>query len=345
MIALDAMGGDNAPREVVLGAIQAARKGVAILLLGDQQRIEALLSEFEPNWQELALSIEDCSQEITMAEEPSRAVVRKKDASMVRAMHAVLHGRASAVVSAGNSGAMLAAATLIIGRVPHVLRPALGSFIPTKTAEVFCLDLGATTDCKPEYLEQFALLGSVYVQLTKKIEHPRIGLLSNGAEPYKGSLAVKRTYELLERSPLNFVGNVESRDMFDDTIDVLVCDGFVGNILLKGIQGTARLVAHWLKHEARRNWWSKLYCAFGFWFFRRLQQKSDYSKKGGAVLLGVNHPVLVAHGSSNAFAIEQAIHFAHDLVVTKTIERFNRQLVDCLQVPMQQSYMQEKMAP
>lgn len=328
MIALDAMGGDNAPQAIVKGAIRAAKKGIPIVLIGDQRRIQDILQENEPGWRSLSFLFEDCTQEISMAEEPSRAVVNKKDSSMVRAITAVAQGRAEAVVSAGNSGAMLVASTLIIGRHESILRPAIGSYLPTKTGSIFCMDLGATTDCKPEYLVQFAQMGAAFVRSTKKINDPKIALLSNGHEPYKGSLAVKKAYELLEQSSLNFVGNIEARDIFDAAIDVLVCDGFAGNILIKSMQGTANLIADWLKQEANDSWIKKLYFALGSSIFKKIKAKSDYSKIGGAMLLGVKKPVVLAHGCSNEFAIEQAIIFAHTVVQQKTIEQFNDSLLE-----------------
>lgn len=335
MIAVDAMGGDYAPQAIVYGAFNAARRGISVSLFGDSAQITAILERLVvkyrlSSWKSLPITIVHTHDIISMHDEPSRGVMQKKDSSLVKAVQAVADGKASAIVSAGNSGAALVAGTLILGRVDGVLRPAIGDFLPTKSDSVFCIDLGANTDCKPEYLEQFAIMGHAYVQLLKGIEKPRIGLLSNGAEPYKGSLLVKQVYERLKGSNLNFVGNVESREMFDDHADVIVCDGFVGNVLLKGIQGTARAMIAWIDQERKKSWWYSLGLLISKGLFRSLKARLDYAKKGGSLLLGVNHPLIVAHGCSNEVAIEQAIVYAHQVVQEKRLIRFNSMLVQLL---------------
>ncbi len=331
MIAVDAMGGDYAPKVVLAGALKAAQSGIPILLCGDIDLMEPLLNNLCPTWRNLPISCEPCTQVIDMAEEPSRAVLRKKDASLVRAAQAVKEGRAAGLVSAGNSGAVLVAGALIIGRVPGVLRPALGNMIPTPHGGIYCLDLGANTDCKPAYLAQFALFGSVYLQEAHAVAKPRVALLSNGHEPYKGSEAVKETYALLEQqSQINFVGNLEARDMFDNTADVLVMDGFVGNVLLKGIQGTVRALFGWIKQEASRSWWRRL---LGFCvkpLFAGIRATTDYQKAGGALLLGVEKPVVVAHGSSQADGIYYAILHAHEITCKNILSRINNRLATLL---------------
>lgn len=335
MIAVDAMGGDYAPHAIVYGAFNAARRGISVSLFGDESQITHILEQLAhqyklDTWQSLPIQIVHTSQKITMHDEPSRAVLHKKDSSLVKAMQAVADGRASAVISAGNSGAALVAGTLILGRVDGVLRPAIGDFLPTQSGSVFCMDLGANTDCKPEYLEQFAIMGHAYVGLMKGIENPRIALLSNGAEAYKGSLVVKQSYELLKNSGLNFVGNVESREMFQDHADVIVCDGFVGNVLLKGIQGTTRAMIDWINQERATHWWYSL----GLWLskglFRSLKNKIDAAKKGGALLLGVKHPLIIAHGNSHELAIEQAILLAHLVVSERRLIHFNEKIISML---------------
>lgn len=328
MIAVDAMGGDYAPQAIVYGAFNAARRGISVSLYGDSSQLVPLLEQCAithniKSWKALPIEIVHTTEKICMHDEPSRAVLHKKDSSLVRAVQAVRDGKAKAIVSAGNSGAALVAGTLILGRVDGILRPAIGDFLPTKTGSIFCIDLGANTDCKPEYLEQFAIMGVAYVKLMSGITSPRVALLSNGSEPYKGSLVVKQAYERLQNSALNFVGNLESRDMFDDQADVIVCDGFVGNVLLKGIQGTARAMMAWIDQERKASWRYSLGLLLSKGLFRSLKQKIDYAKKGGALLLGVHSPLIIAHGCSNADAIEQAIIFAHQVVEEKRIERFN----------------------
>jgi phosphate acyltransferase len=340
MIALDAMGGDFAPHATILGAIQAARNGIPIALFGDERKLIPLLRAIDPLWENLSLTLFHCPDVIGMTDEPGKAIVYKKESSLVRAVESVANGDTRAIVSAGNSGAALVAGTIILGRAPGILRPALGDFVPTCSGSIFCIDLGANVDCKPEFLEQFAYMGAAYVQLVTPLAEPRIGLLSNGEEPYKGSQVVKQTYDLLYQSSLNFIGNVQSRDMFDNVADVLVCDGFSGNILLKAMQGTAHLMTVWLKQEAYRSWWQRLYFMLGYSIFKRLKNRADYAKKGGALLLGINYPLVIAHGCSQAEAIEQAIRFAHYTAQEQFVSLFNEQFLAILhknKIPAAQS--------
>lgn len=327
MIAVDAMGGDFAPRAIVRGVFQAARLGVASILFGDAPSLELLLSECDSGWRSLPISIVHCSEVIEMGDAPSRMVLKKKNSSLVCAMQAVANGEADAVLSAGNSGAAVVAGTLIIGRVPGVLRPALGNFLPTRTGSFFCLDLGATVDSKPDYLEQFALMGSLFVSQTTSIASPRVALLSNGAEPYKGCALVKDTYARLERNlEINFIGNLESRDMFDDKVDVLVCDGFAGNIMLKTMQGAAQTMMRWIKDYAQQSWWHMILLSMQARLFGALKKKLDYAEKGGALLLGLQKPVIVAHGCSSEHAIMNAVLYADRLVRETTVLQFNHEL-------------------
>lgn len=328
MIALDAMGGDYAPNVTVHGAINAAKKGIKIGLYGDQAQLRALLDRTEPSWHNLPITIIHCSQAIDMGEEPTRGVLRKKDASLVRAIEAVANGQASAIVSAGNSGAALVAGTLILGRAEGIVRPALGDFLPeVNGSSLFCMDLGANVDCKPEHLEQFAYMGHAYVKKVKGIAKPRIALLSNGAEPYKGPELVKKTYDILSNSNLNFVGNLEARDVFEGRADVLVCDGFSGNILIKTMQGTAQAVRQWLKQEHARSFMRRMFFMLGAGVFSGLYHKMSYAqRKGGVLLLGLKHPLIVAHGSSQVQAIENAIEFAHATVRNNFIPSFNEEI-------------------
>lgn len=332
MIALDAMGGDYAPDVTVHGAINAAKKGIKVGLYGDQPQLIALLDRVEPSWQNLPITVIHCSEFIDMGEEPTRSVVRKKDSSLVRAMEAVAQGQATAVVSAGNSGAALVAGTLILGRAEGIIRPAIGNFLPdAKGAALFCLDLGANVDCKPEHLEQFAYMGHAYVKKVKGIAEPRIALLSNGAEAYKGPGLIKKTYDLLKISGLRFVGNLEPRDVFDGRADVLVCDGFSGNVLIKTMQGTVYAIGHWLKQEQTRSFIHRIFFALGRGLFSRLYHKMSYAqRKGGALLLGLKHPVIVAHGCSRAQAIESAIELAHTTVRDNFIPSFNQEVANIM---------------
>jgi glycerol-3-phosphate acyltransferase PlsX len=330
MIAVDAMGGDLAPDVVVQGAISASRSGIPVLLCGDKSIIQRLLSKYDSSWKRLPISIEHCADMIGMDEAPSKSVVQKTDSSIVRAMHAVASGRAHAVVSAGNSGAVLVASTLILGRLPEVSRPAIGGFIPTRHGGIFCLDLGANIDCKPEHLVQFAIMGHAYVSAVKNVVAPRIALLSNGHEPYKGSELVKKVYEQLAGLDINFVGNLEARDMFDNRADVLVCDGFVGNVMLKTAEGTIRATRDWLTQYVKElPWWRRLLAGMGTHIFKNMYAQLDYARTGGALLLGVKKPVVVAHGCSSAHAIDQAIRFAARVVDQDIVTHFAARLQEC----------------
>ncbi len=327
MIALDAMGGDHAPNVTVRGAIAAAKRGVAVGLFGDKEILQAELFKADPAWQKLSLSIIPCLQTIGMDEEPSRMVMRKRDSSLVRAVQAVADGQATAVVSAGNSGAALVAGTLILGRTEGVERPALGMMLPVRNGHLFCADLGGTTDCKPEYLEQFALMGHVYMKQRLGIARPRIALLSNGHEPYKGSSAVKKAYTLLEqRTDITFIGNLEARDIFQGSTDVLVCDGFAGNIMLKTAQGTMREMFTRIKEEINRSFFYKLIFFFGQGVFNRFKTDYNYRDQGYAPMLGLRHLLLVAHGCSSELAIENALVAADNMVREKFLATYNSEL-------------------
>src|SRR5579872_160516 len=331
MIAVDVMGGDYAPHEAVQGALAAAQKGISLILFGNQDKVMPLLVHYYPKWRSLPIELVHCADVIEMDEDPIRGVLRKNDSSIVRALQAVHAGKAQAFVSAGNSGAVMAAATIIVGRVPGVMRPAIGSFLPTTHGSLLCLDLGANPDCKPEYLAQFAYMGSAYVRLIKQIAQPRIALLSNGHESYKGSQLVKSAFDLISKTNLEFIGNIESRDIFSGRADVIVTDGFTGNVLLKGIQGTAKAVIDWMKDEADRSFVLKLLMGVAYPLLRRVKNKIDYSRTGGALLLGVNKPVVIAHGSSKDCAIMQAILFAQKTVDEEVTPTFNKALKKLLE--------------
>jgi len=330
MIAVDAMGGDFAPHLVVQGALQAARQHIKVGLYGDQVQLFSLLYELDLNWEQLPIKIIHCSQIIEMTDQASRAILQKKDSSLVRALIDVKQEKADAVVSAGNSGAAFVGGTLILGRVPGIDRPAIGNFVPNmQGGSTFCIDLGANVDCKPEQLVQFAIMGHVYTKMVRHIANPRIGLLSNGNEPYKGSQLVKNAYCLLEQSSdLNFIGNVEPTDLFSGRADVLVSDGFSGNIMLKTAEGTSASIKHWLQQECDTSCWGKFLGFFSRTLFTRIRSRLDYERRGGALLLGIQSPLVVAHGCSSAQAITNAIKFAQKKVKTTFISRFVPRVID-----------------
>ncbi|MEX0940596.1 MAG: phosphate acyltransferase PlsX [Candidatus Babeliales bacterium] len=329
LIAIDAMGGDFAPSAVIEGALRAAKKGIAVALYGDQNRLIEVLNFYAANWEDLPIFVHHCTQVINMADEPGRSV-RKTDSSLMRAIEAVAEGKADAIVSAGNSGAALVAGMLKIGRIPGILRPAIGGFLPTHNDSVFCLDLGANVDCKPEYLHQFALMGDAYVRLVKNIEKPRIGLLSNGTESSKGTKLIQQVHELLSQSSMHFIGNCEPNDIFSGVADVVVCEGFSGNIMLKAIESTVQVITQWLKDEGNRSLLGMCAGILGAPVFKRLKKHIKKAQRGGALLLGVSKPLIIAHGSSNALAIEDAISFAHDVVLQKFHINYNNIVLDLL---------------
>jgi len=328
MIAVDAMGGDRAPEAIVQGAVAAAQQGIPLLLCGKK---DVLLSLLPSDWETLPITLEFCEQEIGMAEEPGRAVRSKLQSSLVCAMKAVASGRASAFFSAGNSGAVLVASVILCGRVPGLHRPAVGTFLPARNGSFFCLDVGGTVDCKAAYLYQFALMGHAYLTITKQMEYPRIGLLSNGHEPFKGSAEVKKAYGLLSQSSLNFVGNIEAREVTEGLVDIVVCDGFVGNVMLKAIQGTARTLFSWMKDEAQKSWFQKICLWLNSNLFRALKKRADYASVGGALLLGVKKPIIIAHGRSDANAVKNGILFAHQVVKEGRVQKFNTMVQELLE--------------
>lgn len=344
MIALDAMGGDFAPRETVLGAVKAAHQGVPVCLFGDETQLIPLLDEYDNQWQKLPLTLYHCSQFIEMGATPSLSVIKQQDSSLIRALNFVASGKGRAVVTAGNSGAALVAGTLILGKIDGLERPALGEFIPTEHGSLLCLDLGANTDCKPIYLYQFAVVGSAYVAMHKKINRPRVALLSNGTERYKGSSLVKQAYDLLDRSLLNFVGNVEARDIFQDPIDVLICDGFAGNVLLKSIQGTVSFAKKLLHNEINTlPWWRKCLIAINKKPLEKIFKNTDHHQFGAALLIGLNKPLLVAHGCATSVSIERALIKAHQLVQHGSFDECNKRIKMDLSMQNQPDFCAQQM--
>jgi glycerol-3-phosphate acyltransferase PlsX len=312
-IILDAMGGDHAPEAVIEGAVQAGRDlDVEIPLVGRPEAIEPELAKYDTAG--LRLPIIPASQVIEMEEHPATAVRAKSDSSMVVGMKLVKESDAQAFVSAGNSGGVLAAALFQLGRIRGIRRPALSSVWPTRHDRCLLLDCGANTDCKPEYLLQFALMGSAYAQKVLGIEHPRVGIVSNGEEEGKGSILVQDAYQLLKDSPLNFIGNLEGKDIFRDMADVAVADGFTGNVILKTSEGVATMLMEVLEEEIKKRPVAMLGALLAKPAFRAVAKILDYREYGGAILLGVNGVVVVAHGRSDAWAIASAVRVAKQAV-------------------------------
>lgn len=312
-VALDAMGGDNAPGEIVLGAIQAAREyGIGVYLVGREEAIRAELANHDT--QGLDLPILHTDEAIEMDEHPAKAVRNKKNASMTLALQLVRDGKAVGAVSAGNSGAMLAASLFTLKRIAGVERPALGGVLPTKNGACLVIDMGANTDCKPEYLQQFALMGSLYMERVFQLKAPRVALLANGEEESKGSQQVVEAHQLLKANAatlgINFIGNIEGRDIPANGADVVVCDGFVGNVVLKLSEGLADTLLGLIRTQMTSSLPSKLAGAVLRPGLRKVFKRLDYAEYGGVPLLGVNGSAIVSHGRSNAKAIKNALRVA-----------------------------------
>ncbi|MBN1217593.1 MAG: phosphate acyltransferase PlsX [Anaerolineae bacterium] len=312
-IVLDAMGGDDAPAATVHGAVWAARDfNLSITLVGQPDLIETELAKH--NTSGLDLAIIPASQVIKMDESPSAAVKNKKDSSMVVGLRCLKEGDYDAFVSAGNSGGVLAAAMFGLGRIKGIKRPALSTVFPndTKYGHSFLLDVGANTDVRPEYLLQFALMGSLYAERVMHIPHPRVGLLSTGEEEDKGNQLVQETTPLLKASHLNFIGNVEGKDIPAGVADVIVTDGFTGNVYVKGVEGAAVLIMEILKREISSRPLARLGALLAMDALKALRTKLDYREFGGGPLLGVNGVVIIAHGRSDAYAVRNAIRVAKE---------------------------------
>lgn len=320
-IAIDAMGGDNAPQAVVKGALRALDEfsDLEIELIGNESLITPLLEGRHTN-----ISIFHTEEKIENDDEPVRAVRRKKNASMVIMAERVRDKKADACISAGNTGALMTAGLFIIGRINGIDRPALAPTLPTLDGKGFVmLDVGANADAKMEHLEQYAIMGSVYAEKVRGIKSPRVGLLNIGTEEKKGNELAKQAFQLLSQSPINFVGNVEARDLLKGAADVVVTDGFSGNIALKAIEGTALSVFAMMKEALTSSFTAKIAAAVLKPKLKGLKKKMDYSEHGGACLFGLKAPVIKAHGSSDELAIFHAIRQAQEIVansVSSTIE-------------------------
>ncbi len=318
-VAVDAMGGDHAPREIVAGAVQAAKElRVEVLLVGPTDSIDRELHAL--GGPSLPVRVVEAPEVIEMAEAPAMALRRKPHASIVIAVETLRRGEADAIVSAGNTGAAMAAALLRLGRVEGIDRPAIAAVLPTLRGRAILVDVGANVDCRPKHLLQFAVMGSVYANRVLGIAEPRVGLMSIGAEPTKGNEIVIRAADLLRSSGLRFTGNLEGRDFFDGVADVAVCDGFVGNLLLKFGEGLALGIFTLLREELSRGPLVRLGVALATPRLRALARRMDYTEYGGAPLLGVNGICIIAHGSSKAKAIRNSIAVAAESVRARMVE-------------------------
>ena len=316
-IAVDGMGGDHAPDVVVEGAILAARElGVNVLLVGPERELK---SRLDKSARPTNIEVVNATQVVEMDEHPANAVRQKPDSSMVVGVKQVREGRAQAFVSAGNTGAVMAAGLFELRRIKGVDRPALSGVFPTRKGGTLVIDIGANSDAKPEYLAQFAIMGSAYMQGVFGIERPRVGLLSNGEEDTKGSALVQAAHPRLRELPINFIGNVEGKEIPSGDVDVVVCDGFVGNVVLKLSEGLAGTITGLIREEINASLISKLFAVGVLPAFRRVRTRLDYAEYGGAPLLGLNGVCIVAHGRSNARAIKNAIRVAAQAVESDVV--------------------------
>jgi len=333
-VAVDGMGGDNAPAVEVEGAVSAAREfGITVVLVGDRETLQKELDKH--NWAGLDITIVHASEVVGMHDSPSDAIRKKKDSSIRIAFELVKEGKVDAVVSAGNSGATMAVGMFLLGRLKGIDRPAIATIFPNLRGKTLVLDVGGNVDCKPQNLVQFALMGEVYAKYFMDIENPRVGLLSNGEEECKGTELTREANSMLRGSPFNYLGYVEGRDIFNGSADVVVFDGFVGNIVLKLSEGLVEAVGKMLKEEIKQSILSKVGYLFVRRAFRNFRKKVDYSEYGGAPLLGINGVGMICHGGSSVKAIKNAIRFAHEYarkgVNQKMAEKLQYYIIDSKQ--------------
>ena len=339
IILLDAMGGDNAPDATIKGAVKAINQIEAeVILIGNEDIINSKIKEFygKDSIKEISqrLSIHNATDTIEMEDIPTQAIKQKKGSSMVVGFNMLKEGKGDVFISAGNSGALLTGATLLVGRIKGVDRPALAGILPAYKSRLVLMDCGANTNCKPINLLQFAQMASIYLETTIGTKNPRVGLLNIGTEETKGNDLVKESYKLLkeksEELNINFIGNVEGRDAFSGNIDIVVADGFTGNNFLKAVEGLGKFVKRTLSESLKKNIFSKIAAIPSLPAINRFAKTVDYKEYGGALFLGVKKPVVKAHGSSDEklfeFTIKQAEQFVKNKAVDKLKEEFARQL-------------------
>lgn len=324
-IAVDAMGGDFAPAAEVAGAVKACQNwGCDVILVGDQGLLEAELRKHAT--ENLKIAVQQASQVVGMEDSASDAVRKKKDSSIRVAFELVKQGRAHAVVSTGNSGATMAAGMVVLKRVKGIDRPAIGTLLPNASGMTLVLDMGANVDCKPLNLQQFAIMGNLYMRHVAGVSSPRIGLLSNGEEEKKGTELTRETHRLLRETPLNYIGNVEGGDVFNGSLDVVVCDGFVGNVLLKVAEGLAITMTGMLRQEIESRFLSRLGALLSRRAFRAFKKRVDPSEYGGAPLMGLAGTGVVCHGKASPLAIAIAIRQAHEFAAIRIEEKLAQSL-------------------
>lgn len=329
-IAVDAMGGDYAPQSEIEGALQAAQDlRVGVILVGQEERIHAELQRqgYTLRGGRLPIQIVNAREVITMSESVANAVRRKRDSSIRVAARLVREGQAHGLVSAGNTGAVMATSKLVIGTLPSVDRPALAGVFPTlKGQGTVLLDVGANSECKPEDLRQFAIMGSIYSRSILGVRSPKVGLMSIGEEEAKGTDLTKETARLLKHTPINFIGNVEGRDIYTGEVDVIVSDGFTGNVILKTSEGLVEAIMRLLKTELGQTILTQMGAILSRTAFRSVKKRLDYSEFGGAPLLGTKQMCVICHGRSSAKAIRNAIRVAKEFYEAKLSQKIESEL-------------------
>ncbi len=341
-IAVDAMGGDHAPYEIVAGAVWAAQEyGVALELVGKPDEIQKVLDDVKANgflsdkgragrkhrikvdYTELDIKITPASEVIEMGEAPGQAIRKKKDSSIVKTVEAVATGSSDAVVAAGSTGAAMASSLFGLGRISGIDRPAIAVTLPTMQKPIVVIDAGANSNSTAEMLHQFAVMGEIFSKNVLGIENPRVGVLNIGEEAGKGNELAKTTYNLLEecKDRINFIGNVEGKELFTNICDVVVCDGFVGNVALKITEGTGSMLFKMIKQEFKSDFIGMILGWLAKPFFRRIYARTNYEEFGGALLLGVKGITIISHGRSKAYAIKNAVRVAKEAVETRVNEK------------------------
>lgn len=328
-VAIDGMGGDLAPNAAVKGCIEALKTlDVDIYITGPENQIREELSHY--SYDQSKITIVDAAEVISPNEHPALAIKKKKDSSLVKALFLLKEGTVDAVISAGSTGAFIAGATLYVGRIKGVKRPALAPIMPGKNGSFMVIDAGGNVDCKPEYLLQFAIMGKVYYENVMKVTNPSIGLVNIGVEEEKGNELTKATYQLLKGKPFNFVGNIEPREVSNGDVNVLVCDGFVGNTILKMYEGVADNILSILKKEIMSNTVSKIGGVLLKPVFKKFKKDFDYSEYGGSPFLGTKGICIKAHGSSDAKAFKNAIFQCEKVYTNKVIEKITEGMEDAI---------------
>lgn len=318
-IIIDAMGGDNAPQAQIEGAVNAMKDmGVDIIFVGKESVVKKELEKYE--YPKDRVTIVNADDVITNHEEPAKAVRSKKNSSIVVAANLLKNGEADALLACGNTGAILASGLLVVGRIKGILRPALATTLPTAKGPKLLIDAGANTNCKAENLVQFGMMGSIYMKNVFDVENPTVGLISNGEEEGKGDELTKEAYLHMKDAPFNFIGNIEGRDVMEGTADVMVCDGFVGNVVLKTVEGMGHVMGNLVKEMFMKNIFTKLGGLLALDGVKQLKKTMDYRSYGGAPLLGTKKPIIKGHGSSDAKAVYNAVGQAKKFVETNIID-------------------------